>query len=61
MHLLFSIDKDVIGPDPAIGCKNNWAVAKAASGLHPFGEIDLPVPRGLPHFGITNGITACQV
>jgi hypothetical protein len=46
MHFLFSVDKDVIGPDPAIGCKNNWAVAKAASGLHPLGEIDLPVHVG---------------
>jgi hypothetical protein len=43
VHFLFSIDEDVIWPDPAIGCENNWAVAKAAFGLHPFGEIDLPV------------------
>jgi hypothetical protein len=43
VHFLFSIDEDVIWPDPAIGCENDWAVAKAAFGLHPFGEIDLPV------------------
>ena len=43
VHFLFSIDDDVIWPDPAIGCENDWAVAKAAFGLHPFGEIDLPV------------------
>ena len=46
MHFLFSIDEDEIWPDPAIGCENDWAVAKAAFGLHPFGEIDLPVHVG---------------
>jgi hypothetical protein len=43
VHFLFSIDEDEIWPDPAIGCENDWAVAKAAFGLHSFGEIDLPV------------------
>src|SRR5208282_3623591 len=46
VHFLFSIDDDVIWLDPAIGRKNNRAVAKAAFGLHPFGEIDLPVHVG---------------
>jgi hypothetical protein len=46
VHFLFSIDEDVIWPDPAIGCQNDWAVAKATFGLHPFGEIDLPVHVG---------------
>jgi hypothetical protein len=46
VRFLFSIDEDVIRFDPAIGRKNNWAVAKAAFGLHPFGEIDLPVNVG---------------
>jgi hypothetical protein len=61
MRFLSSIDENVIWFDPAIGRKNDRAVAKAAFGLHSFGEIDLPVHVGLPHFGITNGITACQV
>src|ERR1700722_5507388 len=43
VRFLFSIDEDVIWPDSAIGCENDWAIAKAAFGLHPFGEIDLPV------------------
>jgi hypothetical protein len=46
VHFLFSVDKDVIWFDPVISRKNNWAVAKAAFGLHPFGEIDLPVHVG---------------
>src|SRR5271154_6190251 len=46
VHFLFSIDEDAIWPDPAIGCENHWAVAKAAFGLHPFCEIDLPVHWG---------------
>ena len=61
VRFLFSIDEDVIWFDPAIGRKNDRAVAKAASGLHSFGEIDLPVHVGYLDFGITNGITACQV
>ena len=61
VRFLFSIDEDVIWFDPAIGRKNDRAIAKAALGLHSFGEIDLPVHWGLPHFGITHGITACQV
>jgi hypothetical protein len=46
MRFLFSIDEDVIWFDPAIGRKNDRAVAKAALGLHSFGEIDLPDPVG---------------
>jgi hypothetical protein len=46
VRFLFSVDKHVIWFDPAIGRKNDWAVAKAAFGLHPFGEIDLPVHVG---------------
>jgi hypothetical protein len=46
VRFLFSIDEDVIWFDPAIGRKNDRAVAKAALGLHPFGEIDLPVHVG---------------
>jgi hypothetical protein len=46
VHLLFSIDENVIGPDSTIGCENDWTVAKTALGLHPFGEIDLPVHVG---------------
>jgi hypothetical protein len=43
VHFLFSIYEDVIWPDPAIGCENDWAITKAAFGLHSLGEIDLPV------------------
>src|SRR5580704_5292624 len=50
VRFLFSIDEDVIWFDPAIGRKNDRAIAKAALGLHSFGEIDLPVHWGLPHF-----------
>jgi hypothetical protein len=46
VHFLFPIDEDVIWPDPSVGCENDWAVAKAAFGLHPFGQIDLPVHVG---------------
>src|ERR1700735_5251775 len=46
MRFLFSIDEDVIWFDPAIGRKNDRAVAKAALGLHSFGEIDLRVHLG---------------
>jgi hypothetical protein len=46
VRFLFSIDEDVIWPDPTVGRKNDRAVAKAALGLHPFGEIDLPVHVG---------------
>jgi hypothetical protein len=46
VRFLFSIDEDVIWFDPAIGRKNDRAVAKAAFGLHSFGEIDLPVHVG---------------
>jgi hypothetical protein len=46
VRFLFSIDEDVIWFDPAIGRKDDWAVAKAALGLHSFGEIDLPVHWG---------------
>ncbi len=46
MDFLFPVDKDVIRSDLPIGRKNYWAVAKAASGPHPFGEIDLPVHVG---------------
>src|SRR5580658_5218486 len=46
VRFLFSIDEDVIWFDPAIGRKNDRAVTKAAFGLHPFGEIDLPVHVG---------------
>jgi hypothetical protein len=61
VRFLFSIDEDVIRFDPAIGRKNNRAVAKAAFGLHPFGEIDLPVHVGYLISVSPNGITACQV
>src|SRR6202035_4330970 len=46
MRFLFSVDKDVIWLDPAIGRKNDRAVANAAFGLHSLGEIDLPVHVG---------------
>jgi hypothetical protein len=46
MRFLFSIDEDVIWFYPAIGRENDRAVAKAALGLHSFGEIDLPVHVG---------------
>jgi hypothetical protein len=46
MRFLFSIDEDVIWFDPAIGRKNDRAVAKATLGLHSFSKIDLPVHLG---------------